>query len=117
MEAGLGLDKEIAVWVMGLDVFDDPLNYRGVGTIPHATTGKLGDLLHYSTDIAAAWQVVEHMRSKKWSYYIEGYRGYPHDVEFRGPEQEAGYGPDRSAHADTTPHAICLAALQAVGAL
>jgi hypothetical protein len=65
------------------------------------------DFPHYSTDIAAAWQVIEKMRGEEsgmrvyriesMSYWQFGFRGAPW------------------AEADTAPLAICRAALKTVG--
>lgn len=71
----------------------------------------------YSTDIAAAWEVVEHLPLTWWpevgrmqdgsSWYCELCLGSP---------DPAGVGPAIRVVAATAPLAICLAALKAVGA-
>ena len=79
-----------------------------------------GDLLahlewppHYSTDITTAWKVLEKMQDNGWFWNID----YDYD------ELVAGFGKGRDSEGDlswhyeqaeTTPHAICLAALKAV---
>jgi hypothetical protein len=73
------------------------------------------DLPHYSTDIAAAWTVVEKMREiqpekARW-FRIDCFDG-----EWRaGPVMVCGDEDyiDNDVKADTAPRAICLAALKA----
>lgn len=60
----------------------------------------------YSTDIAAAWTVAEKVRSKGFTLSINE----EWIVWF-----EAGPTVQHRAIADTAPHAICLAALKAMG--
>lgn len=73
----------------------------------------------YSTDIAAAWEVIERMTAQGWHYEIGGpAASTPHWARFgRGDydphndewdEQHIGMG-------SAAPHAICLAALRAIG--
>ena len=77
------------------------------------------DVPHFSTDIAAAWQVVEKMSKRGFWCQIRN--------EFEahgGPDCWAGFtphsttgwngAPDHWTQADTAPMAICLAALKAV---
>jgi hypothetical protein len=67
---------------------------------------------HYSTDIAAAWQIVEKLRERGHSVSVfSGATGGGHYVELHGV---AGWhGPIKG---DSAPHAICLAALAALRA-
>lgn len=62
-------------------LIDDPKNRHGM----------MGGVPHYSTDISAAWEVVEKL-NKQYSFHL-----------------------NTKGSADTAPHAICLAALKAVG--
>ena len=65
----------------------------------------------YSSDIEAAWKVVEKMRanvSMEVEFQICAYEDGTWSAEF---------GMEVEGYADTAPHAICLAALAAVGAL
>ena len=68
---------------------------------------------HYSTDIAAAWEVLEKMQDNGWFW----------NIDYDYGELVAGFGKGRDSEGDlswhyeqaeTTPHAICLAALKAV---
>ena len=66
----------------------------------------------YSTDIAAAWEVVEKLKADGFSLMAEW---DDHDgMWYFGFSNASSY---KAGEADTAPHAICLAALKAVGAL
>lgn len=79
-------------------------------------------LPHYSTDIAAAWLVVEKMRLLGFSYCIEQAISEEKPTAWFVPKS---YGAGIhvleqiaeaiSEKSDSLPHAICLAALKAVG--
>jgi hypothetical protein len=100
MKAGRELDALIAEKVMG---FDKRIVSK-VDGMPYA------DVLHYSTQIADAWLVVE----KFPNVAIFG----PNDswlVRFSDDDGSIYTHPvDEPARADTAPLAICLAALKAV---
>ena len=126
LPVGRELDALVAENVMGCRVkwrtyglkgrypYCDCVGHAGV----HNDTDEQNDdmLASYSTDISAAWQVVEKVGlfhrygdcltydhdSKKWQIgkYWREYDGVALDV---------------TVDADTAPHAICLAALKAVG--
>lgn len=74
---------------------------------------------YYSTDIAAAWDVVQKMREDRRKVLVHWENGQTSayneefwEVEISGPLRlDAAF----RAHADTAPHAICIAALRAVG--
>lgn len=117
LSAGRELDALVAEKVMGCTLRWD--TWRGTGErYPHcACTDGAGphscgdevwheELAYYSTEIAAAWTVAEHMRSNLRSVQVCAALGgwwahISHASEF----------------ADTAPHAICLAALAAVASL
>ena len=92
---GRELDAEVAKKVMGIDLTGarPDLPIRGIGCAP------------YSTDIAAAWEVVEkltadeHARSFSLSY---SYEWAQWTATFMGLSTKK-----------SAPHAICLAALKA----
>lgn len=66
---------------------------------------------HYSTDIAAAWQVVERLWSKHLYYFYLSYYESINWVRIVGTAPaEVWHG-----NAETAPLAICRAALKAVG--
>lgn len=72
---------------------------------------------HYSTDIAAAWEVVEKIKNThEWS--IENDQGEINEwlVSVTEIERQPGVlATGHCAEAPTAPHAICLAALKACG--
>jgi hypothetical protein len=79
------------------------------------------ELPPYSTDIAAAWEVVEKLKTLRDDLKIELSSGSEHPNEwevavswYEQPE-DGIHGPFYFT-APTAPHAICLAALKAVGA-
>lgn len=80
---------------------------------------------HYSTSIAAAWEVVEKLNlsvvqwEKKWlvvefGYGISDYSNYPLQTEPWLLIEESFYGVEDYTIAETAPLAICLAALKTV---
>ena len=95
MKAGRALDKLVAVEVM---------DHGFESYIPH-----------YSTDISAAWEVVEKLMEKKFS---DGRPEQQLCLNGHGaPKWQAWFHPNTEtlSFGDTAPHAICLSALKAVG--
>lgn len=80
---------------------------------------QIGSVPAYSTDIAAAWTVVEKMRERGlWAKITSPFS--PEDMTYWcgfTPMNMTGWNgvPDFKAKADNAPMAICLAALAAVG--
>jgi hypothetical protein len=116
MKSGRELDALIAEKVMGYPAFAKQVleqlgaHLLGEGEHEHCLVcgrgidGTLECLPYYSTDIAAAWEVVEKLRlaiapgdEGGWIAASSAYH------------LDAG----RAERADTAPHAICLAALKA----
>ena len=102
MKAGRELDALVAEKVMGLTEED-------------WIAGPTGLPRPYSTDIAAAWEVVEKLRGTHRPFLLshdfqDGFMKWPVVIVGFGAVvvHEGQYG---------APHAICLAALKAVGAL
>jgi len=102
LEAGPELDSLVDEKIFGREYI------RGYGALP------------YSTDIGAAWEVVEKMRNWPNGHWwlslsqIAGVRG-----EWRAGFSFGGMAVDHSPKfvvADTAPLAICLAALKAIDA-
>jgi hypothetical protein len=107
MKPGRELDELIAERVMGLQrgwltsVRDDLTGFEIYG----------GDSLQkYSTDIAAAWEVVEKLLADGWELTEAGYSRTTRKWDFTFGNGCSFDGP----LCDTAPHAICLAALKAV---
>lgn len=67
----------------------------------------------YSTDIAAAWQVLERMKENGWHYYVGDTLTDDHYARFH--EFMDDDGDEGASSAPTAPLAICLAALKACG--
>ena len=131
MEPGIELDSLIAEKIMGLEVIRSSKRYlevmenggdfhgrKHVCTIAcHNETYKkqrpgrsIAIVDAYSKSIAAAWRVVEEM-NKLLTIHSEFQLRY---VAFNS-EWHIDYGEKTHVAADTAPHAICLAALKAVG--
>jgi hypothetical protein len=93
VNAGRELDALVAEKVMGRDM-----------TRPAGFKHPIG-MPHYSTDIAAAWEVVERLRAA----------GHWFDLrDIRGNGYWASFGQEMSAEGKTASLAICLAALKAL---
>ncbi len=121
-EAGRELDAVVAAKVMGLQVYqateDDMIftlerEFVQAGDYCYDVEHHMTRLVPaYSTSIEAAWQVVERMIEQKYTYYVGGF-GTEHEADFWMWNDDVG---KCVAIAPTAPHAICLAALAAVGA-
>lgn len=128
MEAGRDLDVLVAEKVMGCKV-----ELVKIGTVagwdsephcccpgnPHEFSDRdyeVVELKRYSTDIAAAWEVVEKITLGKERFSYECLWRDPNDGKwaFGSFDRDGSFFPMEKA--DTAPHAICLAALKAVGA-
>jgi hypothetical protein len=127
MKAGRELDALVAEKVFGAKLIRSEF-HEGAPVVacdfPDRPVGSaFGNLPPYSTDIAAAWEVVEKV-GRHWNgfdFCIFSDKGFVSGVEeWRAGWFEAGYGEYEGradATSDTLPHAICLAALKSVGAL
>jgi len=104
-EAGRCLDAWVAEDLMGW-TRSVAGNYPWQMTPPHGLVGRLKVYLvpKYSTDIAAAWEVVGRVREGKGNC----------DMQWR-VEWGFSFGSDFYSWAPTAPLAICRAALKAVG--
>lgn len=120
LSAGRELDALVAVHIMGWQP-DNIYGARGqlAGQWIYTPEGNISDIPHYSTDIAAAWQVVEKLRERSfYSSYtdlsLDTGKGW-YSWHFHDHRPLSAYSSD--ATASTVPLAICLAALKAVGAI
>lgn len=116
------LDAVVAEKVMGWFV----TNYWAAGVPRQGLAAPKGTILDidqypaYSSDIAAAWQVVEKMVDLGWHPKITGRFSGPTDPWWAGFTAQNCTGwngrPDYAASdPDSLPTAICLAALRTVG--
>lgn len=123
MKPGRELDALVAEKVMGIPAHETKLFFVRAesGVKPTHTMGGLPfvaeerkesrtDIKPYSTDIAAAWTVVEKLQADS----IVEVSGYKNDWDCL-INTSGGEIPDFFGSAETVPHAICLAALKAVG--
>lgn len=126
MKAGRELDALIAEKVMnecchdwhecGPNVWDYQCQKCGIkdSTFPHCTLKTVGMDNPYSTDIAAAWEVVEKLNKTLSSHYVNIRQG----KDMGGCEVCVEHQYDHSllsvSFGGTAPEAICLAALKAV---
>lgn len=118
METGRALDALVATHVMGWK------NFRGhyYPASPHPEANILGHVVPpYSTDIAAAWQVVEKLKERsdlfpQISWIRVHDNQYQHRCEiWQNDPPNKLYGWLADVYADTAPLAICLAALAVMG--
>ena len=133
MQTGRELDALVAERVMGLQLVkapkvwsdddwltsDTPTETEALGVVnpnwkPGDWTPPFSTILPYSTDIAAAWQVVEKMRADGWWYTLTNVQERQEFAEFRRVARE-GVHKFHYTRGETPQHAICLAALAAVG--
>ena len=111
MEAGRELDALVAEKVMK-NKHSNPETFGRCPTCGY--DAFYPDLPRYSTDIAAAWEVVEKMadtpgpNGDHWGFMLD----------YNGVDCVAAFGHwedwEAKGAADTAPHAICLAALAAL---
>lgn len=105
MEAGPEMDRLVAEKVMRFVFEDLPLTDEDK---PEPRTFWIGPPMPYSTNIKAAWMVVEKMHDSGWFFSITRYSNCtdPWNAEFGSVLPRV--------HAPTAPLAICRAALLAV---
>ena len=123
MVAGRELDALVAEKVMGWErivMKDKP----GAVSWPHPPKGfdvnhnRWSIIPHYSTDIAAAWEVVEKLAPEfEWILENDVKDGGWSAIIYKWEGTSVVSSPIGRSDADTAPHAICLAALAAVGAV
>lgn len=125
LKAGRELDAQIAVEVMGWLITwpvsgvtkdappSDPEQciWRGWPNETSRLRGESPEVPRYSTDIAAAWQVVTMLNSKGYVLGLEAEASYAYAVFKAHPAY-----PSSQTRAETVPLAICLAALKVIEA-
>jgi len=108
------LDALVAEKVMGFEVGIYE-SYRGITGISYVCKDKYPsgefDLPNYSTDIKAAWEVVEKFSDE--SFELDHFCDGVWTCKFRWVDDEGES--EAEAKAKTAPRAICLAALKAMG--
>jgi hypothetical protein len=120
--AGRELDALVAEKVMGWQRGRRYGNGNGEWIIDGKTSvSRTWDSTpHYSTDIAAAWLVVERTtRERDWRWQISVVRGLAHvwlvPIWHAATEADLRAQPDYMVEDETAPLAICRAALVAIG--
>lgn len=111
LEVGPALDALVAEKVMGCKPIRTSFRPMcGCGDQRHGN-----DLSKYSTDIAAAWKVVEKLRAQNKLTNLESIPDSHFAFEIE-PDPRGIVEPQAWAVGSTAPLAICRAALKAVGA-
>ena len=103
-EAGPQLDA-----VVHVRIFGEPVKESTAGGI---WTSRGLPIPPYSTDIGAAWRVLEHLQAADWGVDITDDLRRHWTVTLIPP---SGRRPDSEAVGASAPLAICIAALQTVG--
>lgn len=116
MRPGRELDALVAEKVMGLEcgIISGKPKVKGSNCGTYGCTRHWIDTPNYSTDIAAAWELVEKMKSEGFTFAVE----YGHEISAVFSKRD--YVSDRigdgmGVSGESVPHAICLAALEATG--
>jgi hypothetical protein len=117
MKPSRELDALVAERVMGwrfIGEFDLEMNGDRWAKNPDGHENYFSDVPHYSTNIAAAWEVMEKLLAYNPFWEQHDFIGI-----YLAPTSPKGwtcnFGDDTTrAYGDTAPHAICLAALKVV---
>ena len=121
MEAGLELNKLIAVEVMGAEVADTMSDAMVAGGAwpYYLIDGQIRDLPDYSDNDAAACQVLDRMYSDGWTVDVGSLalvpRGWRSHMTNTFCDDFYTHPRSVEANGDTRALAICLAALKAKG--
>jgi len=113
MQPGREMDAAVAEGVMGYAFYryekDNSRCYHCGRGLYDDENGCDGECCHYSTDDDAAWTVVRAMWEKGYEINLSRDDGQI-DCDFREADKEWVW-----ASAPTLPHAVCMAALRAMG--
>ena len=109
MKPGPELDALVAKGVMGWNwQIDSPTAHLRYCTVPTKKMPDTRRLFSPSTDIAAAWEVVEHW-TNDGGWFVMTFRHFDNDWYCSLGKH------DNDVIADTMPLAVCLSALKAAG--
>lgn len=120
MNPGRKLDALVGEHVMGLQKYQNDNEGYSRDTFVyahndiHPETGKpifVVDCPAYSTEIEAAWEVVEELNANGWNVCIASRTDGKHACFITKEFADNGSAP----YHESVPHAICLAALHALG--
>lgn len=112
------LDALVAEKVMGWKIEGRPIRLSGghFDDVRIPADGTVKMLPSYSTDIAAAWQVVEKVRELNgWPFILESHGDPGAPGRWWAYFQKTIGDRSVNGHGHEAPRAICLAALKAVG--
>ena len=128
MDAGRELDEFVGERVFKLKVeraerwwIEGERDWTDDGELVYMEGVNVRRLPAYSTDIAAAWPVVDELRERGWHMELDN-RGTDWSVlflQYKEPMPDCPWQlvtDEVAASAPTAPRAICLAALKVVGA-
>ena len=122
MEAGRELDALVAEkvmgWVLNRHEFGSELPGGPLKSLGIAPDGShIMGLPHFSTNISAAWEVVQSMIERGYAFRIDSYWCRPLEIRFWSPKKGMHHKPfmAEAENLYRLPHAICLAALKAMG--
>jgi hypothetical protein len=109
MKPGRELDTLVTEKVMGIDIGTRQA-FKPIGEdFKYVGEMRMNDIPHYSTDISAAWELMEKF---KWA---EPEVSYSDEQHCWYAILNKGMNSGIMNTGDSAPHAICLAALKAVG--
>ncbi len=114
MKPGRELDALVAEKVMGFKPCSDPIGKCDAAHMSPPLCWDGSELKPYSTNISAAWEVVEKVSLLGWERAL----GKTRDGEWCTLYHDlldSDHRCDFSTRGESAPHAICLAALNAVG--
>jgi len=119
MEAGREMDALVAELVMGWfcdrrGVYHSSPSDDSLFGVLWSNDGEECDLFEPSTDIAAAWQVVEKLLSKDYEVHIEVDKDDCAVTIWHDPDNSSYWIEIAGADSKSTPLAICRAALKVV---
>ena len=114
--AGQELDALIAEKVFGRRSISRTVSVRSHfgnldKTVTYLENGR--EVPPYSTDIAAAWLVVEKLENQGWHLILNNL-GQPHSGKWSAQFTDVFGRVQVYGEAETSPHAICLAALKTI---
>lgn len=111
------IDALVASKVMGLVPCSNPIGKCELAAkgLCWGTGGAGTDLMPYSTDIAAAWEVVEKMQADGWFTSATDQTHHSMGWAWRFHHHSNGKLDAHAFARGKAPMAICLAALKAVG--
>lgn len=120
IKPGRELDALVAEKIFGITLVDTFTGERRPITAMEvmARENARNTIPHYSTDIAAAWEVVERLTTGNDRWFYDCLWRDPNSGKWRfgNFDADGSFSLLEREMVETAPHSICLAALKAVGA-